>query len=131
MRLRTMSARALFAGLLAMLPGIASAQDGAALYKSSCAFCHDGGVPRAPNLEALRAMTPQRILASMETGLMIAMAHNRTVDERRAISEFASGKTFGITFDRTPAAKAMCTAAVKTPADPLAGPNWSGWGRDA
>jgi polyvinyl alcohol dehydrogenase (cytochrome) len=120
-----------FASLLLGSAGAAFAQDGAALYKSSCAFCHDGGVPRAPNLEALRAMTPQRILASMETGLMIAMAHNRTVDERRAIAEFASGKRFGVVFDRTPAQKAMCAADVKTPADPLAGPSWSGWGRDS
>ena len=130
--LRLMRPRiALALTLLAAIPAVSAAQDGAALYKSSCAFCHDGGVPRAPNLEALRAMTPQRILASMETGLMIAMAHNRTVDERRAIAEFASGKSFGATFDRTPAPKAMCTAAVTTPADPLAGPGWSGWGRDA
>jgi polyvinyl alcohol dehydrogenase (cytochrome) len=107
------------------------AQDGGALYKSACAFCHDAGVPRAPNAEALRAMTPQRILASMETGPMIAMVHNRTVAERRAIAEFASGKKFGVEFDRTPAPKAMCTASVKPPADPTAGPAWSGWGRDA
>jgi polyvinyl alcohol dehydrogenase (cytochrome) len=127
----SMRIRILFSFVLIALASSAAAQDGAALYKSSCAFCHDGGVPRAPNLEALRAMTPQRILASMETGLMIAMAHNRTVDERRAVAEFASGKSFGATFDRTPAPKAMCTASAKTAADPVAGPGWSGWGRDA
>src|SRR5688500_13066076 len=119
---------ALFIVAASALP--AAAQDGAALYKSSCAFCHDGGVPRAPNLEALRAMSPARILASMETGPMIAMADNRTVNERRAIAEFAAGKSFDFTFDRTPAAKAMCTASAKTAADPLAGPSWNGWGRD-
>jgi polyvinyl alcohol dehydrogenase (cytochrome) len=129
--MRTLVCPTLALAFLLLVSGSASGQDGAALYKSSCAFCHDGGVPRAPNLEALRAMTPQRVLASMETGLMIAMAHNRTVDERRAIAEFASGKGFGVAFDRTPASKAMCSATVKTPADPLEGPNWSGWGRDA
>jgi polyvinyl alcohol dehydrogenase (cytochrome) len=106
------------------------AQDGAALYKSSCAFCHDAGIPRAPSLEALRGMSADRILASMETGPMIAMAHNRTVAERRAIAEFASGKRFDFPFDRTPAPKAMCTASTETPADPLAGPGWNGWGSD-
>jgi polyvinyl alcohol dehydrogenase (cytochrome) len=121
---------ALAIALLATLAASASAQDGAALYKTSCAFCHDAGTPRAPALEALRAMSPQRILASMETGPMIAMVHNRTVAERRAIAEFASGRSFGVPFDRTPAPKAMCTAAVKVAADPVSGPTWSGWGRD-
>lgn len=116
--------------LLLMLPTIATSQDGAVLYKTSCAFCHDAGTPRAPALEALRAMSPQRILASMETGPMIAMVHNRSVDERRAIAEFASGRRFGAAFDRTPAPKAMCTATTKVSADPIGGPVWSGWGRD-
>lgn len=116
--------------LLLLVPALAAAQDGAALYKTSCAFCHDAGVPRAPALEALRAMSPQRILASMETGPMIAMVHNRTVAERRAIAEFASGRSFDFPFDRTPVARAMCSASVKPAADPVSGPGWSGWGRD-
>lgn len=109
----------------------ALAQDGAALYKSSCASCHDGGVNRAPNPEALRAMSPARVLASMETGPMIAMAHNRTVNERRAIAEYVTGRKFDIPFDSTPAQKAMCTATTnRAAAEPLTGPIWNGWGRN-
>ncbi|HEV1287891.1 MAG TPA: hypothetical protein VNU44_21380, partial [Bryobacteraceae bacterium] len=41
-----------------------SAQDGAAIYKRSCAPCHDGGADRAPTHEALHAMSPERVLAA-------------------------------------------------------------------
>ena len=40
------------------------AQDRATLYKDLCASCHDAGVERAPNREALRAMSPERVLAA-------------------------------------------------------------------
>src|SRR5215469_6227743 len=70
------------------------AQDAAGLYKESCAMCHDGGEGRAPGRDALRSMTPQRVLAAMETGPMISMAVRRSAAERRAIAEYVTGKSF-------------------------------------
>jgi mono/diheme cytochrome c family protein len=67
---------------------IVSAQDGAPLYKRNCALCHDAGVERVPNREALKAMSPERVLAAMESGAMISMASRLSAAERRAVAEF-------------------------------------------
>jgi len=107
-----------------------SAQDGAALFKQSCASCHDGGVDRAPSRDALRTMSPERILDAMENGPMIPMAIRRSGEERRVIAEFVSGKSFTHALDMTPPAKAMCAGDREEFADPLAGPRWTGWGQN-
>src|SRR5437879_4792423 len=87
-----------------------SAEDGASLYKNSCASCHDLGLERAPNREAFRAMSPERVLAAMETGAMISMASRRTAAERRAIAEFVTEKSFGHALETFPRVQAMCSA---------------------
>ena len=50
--------------LLLFCPSFLSAQDGASLYKSTCAVCHDSGAERVPNRETLKAMTPEQVLAA-------------------------------------------------------------------
>lgn len=105
----------------------AQAPDGADLYKRACAQCHDAGVGRAPNREQFRDMLPDRVLAAMETGSMVTMANNRTAQERRAIAEFLTGKTFATALSTTPAPRAMCTPST-TPFDPGADQTWNGWG---
>jgi polyvinyl alcohol dehydrogenase (cytochrome) len=112
--------------------GLAAAQappapDGAGLYKRACAQCHDTGVGRAPSREQFRAMSPDRVLAAMETGSMVTMANNRSAAERRAIAEFLTGQTFAAALTTTPAPRAMCTGP--SPAfDPGPDPMWNGWG---
>ena len=81
--------------LLFSFAGPLSAEDGASLYKQLCASCHDTGFDRAPDRDALRAMSPERVLAALESGPMISMASGRTGVERRAIAEFVTGKSFG------------------------------------
>jgi polyvinyl alcohol dehydrogenase (cytochrome) len=117
--------------LLLTVPAGVFAQDpdGAALYTRSCGTCHDTGENRAPRLDALRTLTAERVLASMETGTMVTMALGRTAVERRAIAEFLSGKRFGTPLVTLPAASAMCPAARTF--DPAAGPRWAAWGRDS
>src|SRR5881296_1264346 len=84
-----------FAGLLA-------AESGEELYKQICASCHEAGLERAPNRQALRAMTAERVLAALETGAMLSMASGRTSVERRAIAEFVTGKPFAKAMDLAP-----------------------------
>ena len=120
--------RALVAATVALcLPALASAQtaDGATLYQRHCANCHDSGTNRAPLREAFRSMPTERVLASMETGSMVTMALGRTAAERRAISEFLTGRSLANPVSTTPSPRAMCTAAAF---DPTAGPRWDGWG---
>ena len=109
---------------------ILSAQDGPALYKKSCAVCHDAGVERAPSRETLHAMTPRQVLAAMESGAMISMAASLTEAERRAIAEFVTAKSLGQDSEMAPSKQAMCGAASGDFRDPLAEPHWLGWGNE-
>ena len=118
---------ALAAPAAAQLAPAAQAPDGADLYKRSCAQCHDAGVGRAPNRDQFRSMSPDRVVAAMETGSMITMATNRTAVERRAIAEFLTGQTFATAISSAPAPRAMCVASGTT-FDPGPDPAWNGWG---
>jgi len=53
---------------------LVSAEDGAGLYKELCASCHDAGNERVPSRETLRSMSPERVLAALQSGVMISMA---------------------------------------------------------
>ncbi len=99
------------------------------MYKESCAQCHDAGVGRAPKRDVFRDMTPEHVLAAMETGEMITMGMRWPADGRRAIAEFLTGKQFGNALSTTPGPQAMCSGADNArPFNPAAGPAWSGWG---
>jgi polyvinyl alcohol dehydrogenase (cytochrome) len=56
---------------------------------------------------------------------MISVTSRRTAEERRAIAQFVSGKTFSQTLDTKPPAAAMCRAGGNFS---LSGPQWNGWG---
>jgi polyvinyl alcohol dehydrogenase (cytochrome) len=73
-------------------------------------------------------MSPERVLAALETGAMISMAAARTAAERRAVAEFVTGKSFGQALDTRPSPQAMCAATAGRYSNPLAGPLWNGWG---
>ena len=105
------------------------AQDGAALYKEICASCHEGGADRAPSREALRAMTPDRVLTALESGVMVTMTSRRTAAERRAIAEFVTGKSLSQKLETGPRPEAMCREGAGQFA--LTGPTWNGWGQNA
>ena len=94
--------------LFVFSPAIADADDGPTLYKQLCASCHEAGTDRAPNREALRSMTSERVLTAMEGGPMLSMAAGRTGVERRAIAEYVTGKPFAQAFSTTPSPQAMC-----------------------
>ena len=117
------------AATLFLVPLAATAQDvdGPGLYKRLCASCHDTGLNRAPQRDALLTMTAERVLASMETGTMVTMANNRTAAERRALAEFIAGKRLGTSLNTTPPAAAMCRTRNAS-FEPASGPRWTAWG---
>jgi cytochrome c553 len=88
-----------------------SAQDGGALFKKSCASCHDANIERVPNRETLHTMSPEHVLEVMETGAMISMASHLSPTERRAIAEFVTEKPLGHALQRSPLPRAMCAGA--------------------
>src|SRR5579863_1284230 len=116
--------------LLSLSTHSASAQDGGAIYKRSCAPCHEGGADRAPTRAALQAMSPERVLAAMESGPMISMANRQSEAARRAIAEYVTGKSLAHPMDTAPAAAAMCSAPAPEFGDPSSTPAWNGWGQN-
>ena len=63
-------------------------EDGASLYKQLCSSCHDTGLDRAPDREALRGMSSERVLTALESGVMLSMAsrpHRRGTPRHRRI----------------------------------------------
>ncbi len=114
--------------LLLASAALLTAQDGAALYQQICATCHEGGADRAPTREALRAMTPDRVLAALETGAMVTMTSRRTAAERRAIAEFVTGKSLSQKLETGPKPEAMCRDGAGQ--FTLNGPLWNGWAQN-
>ena len=57
----------------------AMAQNGAEQFNVYCAVCHEGtSDARAPKRDALSKLSPQQIMAAMETGSMKAAAAERS-----------------------------------------------------
>jgi len=48
----------------------AANKEGQALFKQRCAGCHEGGVPRAPNREALKQISPENVQFALLKGSM-------------------------------------------------------------
>ena len=105
----------------------AAAPDGAALFKTRCAACHDGPPQaRMPSHEELAAKTPEFVFSAMFGGAMAIQAAGLSEDEGRAIARFVTAKEFA-----TAAAQPMggkCTTSA--PKFSLADGDWNGWGAD-
>jgi polyvinyl alcohol dehydrogenase (cytochrome) len=87
--------RRVFAGaflLLFVLTAAPSfAQDGSALYAERCASCHDNGAAsRSPSREAIAGLSADRIVETLETGVMRIQGESMTPQQRRAVATFLS-----------------------------------------
>jgi polyvinyl alcohol dehydrogenase (cytochrome) len=107
-----------------LIASAAFAQDGNDVYQKHCASCHDQAVPRTPPREALKKLSPEGVLAALTTGTMKVQGAALTAAEARAVATFVSGRPFG---KEETAQQGLC-ADTKAAFDPLAGPNWNGWG---
>ena len=115
--------------LAAAGPAFGADPDGAALYQQHCASCHDASaVTRAPAPAALRLMSPENIVRSLETGAMKAQGAPLDAAQKLALARFLTGKTLGTTLAAPPPAQAgLCAAQTEFS---LTGPAWNGWGAD-
>ena len=102
-----------------------SAQDGAALYKSRCASCHDGQVERAPRREALAAMSADNVRFALTLGKMKAQARGLNPQQLSSLAEFLTGKKLGV--EALPQ-QAFCSDAGAKFSNPFDQPYWNGWG---
>lgn len=63
---------------------------GAAVYERACASCHDGGAIQAPRRESLSALSRERILAALTTGIMSAQASSLSPEEKQTLAAYLS-----------------------------------------
>ncbi len=117
------------------LSAAAAAPDGAALYATRCAACHDAaagsGNIRVPKKDELAKNPPKNIFDSLTTGVMREQGKGLNDDEKRAIASFLTGKPFpsGDLAASPAPGQGMCTG---TPPPITLGKNdWNGWGFDA
>jgi polyvinyl alcohol dehydrogenase (cytochrome) len=106
---------------------------GNGVFERKCVSCHENPVAgsRAPNVSALRLMTPEAIYAALTTGVMAPVVGNTlSEDEKRRVSETVSGRLLGST--GTGDANRMPNHCASNPSvtDPSASPAWNGWGSD-
>ncbi|MBB4368930.1 polyvinyl alcohol dehydrogenase (cytochrome) [Bradyrhizobium sp. cir1] len=126
-----MRASAVLAALLTWCcaPALAQQQDGAALYATHCAQCHEGDAQsRVPGRTAMQAMSFDHVLGTLTSGNMAAMAKDRSDAERRAIAAFVTGKTAGSGVAAE--VDGRCTKQLSGFPQALDGPRWNGWGVD-
>jgi outer membrane protein assembly factor BamB/cytochrome c553 len=116
----------------AAVPVASSGQspDGAAVYKETCARCHDSPQGRTPGLDALKARSADVVLASLNSGSMSLQAQALSPIEKRAVAEYVAGKPIESTASIVPSGTA-CETVPSAPPDPSIGSAWNGWGRDA
>jgi polyvinyl alcohol dehydrogenase (cytochrome) len=109
----------------------ASAQDGAALFKSYCAICHGAGNnsdSRAPGRDLLAQLSPEQILQALEKGDMKAQAAERSRAQRHALAEYLSGKPFGSATPNIIPKSAFCAGGAQKLRNSPSAPSWNGWG---
>ncbi|MGE3471295.1 MAG: PQQ-binding-like beta-propeller repeat protein [Vicinamibacterales bacterium] len=106
----------------------AQTPDGAAVYKTHCASCHDGDAgSRAPSPEQLKDRSPAQIIDALTGGAMRYQGLPLSGAERRAVAEFLTGRPAAAAVAVDPMA-GRCTAP-RPFAMPAAGqPAWNGWG---
>jgi len=98
---------------------------GAALFQQTCAHCHQGQVPKAPQKMFLQMMAPSSILAALNTGLMKEQGASLTPEARRQVAEYLGAQKLDANRAVPPAP--ACKASVGEAAQqPVA----LGWGFD-
>ena len=104
--------------------------DGKALYESHCAKCHAGQSTRAAKLDILQRLPAEFVLHSLELGKMKFQGVLRTNEERRAISEWITGKKLKPESMTDETVAGFCEGAPGEFSVEEGAPQWNGWGVD-
>jgi polyvinyl alcohol dehydrogenase (cytochrome) len=116
--------------LLVFALGTASAfaQDGAALYKTHCAACHDSPTEHVPPSSAIRAMSATAILDSLDSGTMKTQGAVLTSNEKIALVKYLASSTLKVVAPLP--ASAFCATQKQLSSNALETKRWMGWGAD-
>ena len=104
--------------------------DGEALYQTHCARCHEGQVKRAPHRDVISRLPALMVLNSLERGRMKFQGMTRTNQERRAISEWMTGKKLPPPTEKDETVAGFCEDAPGEFSIEDGAPQWNGWGAD-
>ena len=104
--------------------------DGEALYQAHCARCHEGQVKRAPHRDVMSRLPAAMVLHSLERGRMKFLGMARTNQERRAISEWITGKQLPPPTEKDETVAGFCEDAPGEFVVEDGAPQWNGWGVD-
>jgi polyvinyl alcohol dehydrogenase (cytochrome) len=109
--------------LVLVLPALAAAQDGAALFSRHCAACHrEASDVRAPLPDVLALMPRQQIVTALESGSMKTQGEALSQEQRVALAAYLSKVT---ALDVAPDGRCgLNVAASKSEG------RWNGWGVD-
>ena len=117
---------AAIAGLSAPIASHAGAADGAGIYASRCAICHNGQLERAPLPERMATMPADAIVDVLTSGRMAAVGAELSDEEKRAVAGYLGRQSVSAA-----ATTEIDNSCSDTEAgDLLAGPAWNGWGVD-
>lgn len=112
------------AGLLLAADGRAADPSGEAVYRESCAACHESGENRAPSLEALRHLSAEAILTSLREGTMAYVGETLPPGAAEAVAAHLGRGTGTLT------ARSAHACPEAGWSDPYSAPHWTGWAQD-
>ncbi|HEV3060866.1 MAG TPA: PQQ-binding-like beta-propeller repeat protein [Vicinamibacterales bacterium] len=117
----------------ASVPGSLHAQaiNPEALYKDTCAQCHDQPQGRTPSRAALRDRSPEAILLAVTSGSMSMQAITLSIAEKRALAEHLAGKPLSTPSASPSAGSSACATKDTSLAAYGSRPAWNGFGVDA
>ncbi len=70
---------------------------GRAHYELVCANCHEGAIQKAPHRDILSYLTPEAILRTITTGIMVEEASSLTNEQKVEVAEYLAGTDIGST----------------------------------
>jgi polyvinyl alcohol dehydrogenase (cytochrome) len=109
-------------------PALAQQPNGEAVFKQSCATCHNENQKTAPTRDVLGQMTPESIFNALTLGRMQIQAISLSEADQRAVAVFLAGKPFGPVTPPVVVNKCTSSPAMKAPAS---SGEWNGWGGSA
>src|SRR5215813_9522848 len=83
---------------------LASAQDGAAIYKDRCAGCHDAPTGRVPALSVIKQMTGEAVYLALTSGAMKEQTSGLSTAQLFSLIGYIAptgGRSNKLTFDKT------------------------------
>ncbi len=118
----------LLAFLVLIISAAAATPDGAAIFDSHCATCHQTETgSRVPTRAELANLTPEQVMSALLRGKMTIQGSVLATSEVRAVALYVTGKNWSA--QQVDPAAGLCSATPK-PFSPGSS-DWNGWGVDS